>query len=45
MYENLQPGIYCVAYLGDKSVTTKLTVEVSLSSEQAAQVAFGLPVE
>ena len=45
MYEDLQPGIYCVAYMGGKSVTTKLTVEVHLSSEQVAQVAFGLPAE
>ena len=45
LYDELQPGIYCVAYLGGKSVTTKLTVEVSLSSDQIAQVAFGLPVE
>ena len=45
LYEDLQPGIYCVAYMGGKSVTTKLTVEVSLSSDQIAQVAFGLPAE
>lgn len=45
VYKDLQPGIYCVAYLGSKSVTTKLTVEVSLSSDQIAQVAFGLPAE
>ena len=44
-YVDLQPGIYCVAYLGSKGVTTKLTVEVNLSSEQVAQVAFGLPAE
>jgi uncharacterized protein (DUF2141 family) len=45
MYDDLQPGIYCVAYMGGKGVTTKLNVDVYLSSEEVAQVAFGLPPE
>jgi hypothetical protein len=45
MYKDLQPGIYCVAYMGSKGVTTKLNVDVYLSSEQVAQVAFGLSAE
>ena len=42
VYEELKPGVYCVAYMGNKGSTTKLTVEVPLSSEQEALVAFGL---
>jgi uncharacterized protein (DUF2141 family) len=42
IFDDLPPGIYCVAFLGDKGVTTKLNADVYLSSEQVAQVAFGL---
>ena len=42
VFKDLKPGRYCVAYMGSKGVTTKMTVEVALSSEQTAQVAFGL---
>ena len=45
VYKDRKPGIYCVAYMGSKGVTTKLTVEVYLSSEQEARVDFGLPAE
>ena len=42
VFTDLKPGRYCVAYVGGKSTTTKLTVEVYLSSEQTAQAFFGL---
>jgi uncharacterized protein (DUF2141 family) len=42
VFKDLKPGRYCVAYMGNKITTTRLTVEVSLSSEQVAQVNFEL---
>jgi uncharacterized protein (DUF2141 family) len=42
VFSNLKPGRYCVAYMGDKGLTTKLTKEVNLSSDQVLMVAFGL---
>jgi hypothetical protein len=42
LYQGLKPGTYCVMYMGSAGVTTKLTVEVYLSSEQQAVVGFGL---
>ncbi len=41
-YNDLKPGIYCVMYMGPRASTTKLTVEVHLSSEQEALIAFGV---
>ena len=38
---DLKPGHYCVAYSGDSTMTTKLTNEIDLSSEQTIQVIFG----
>ena len=45
IFEDLQPGVYCVAYLGGRGSTTKLTVEVHLSSEQETLVGFGITDE
>jgi hypothetical protein len=42
LYSDLTPGIYCVMYTGRSGTTTKLTVEVHLSSEQEIVVPFGL---
>jgi len=42
VFKDLKPGRYCVAYMGSKGVTTKLSAEVFLSSEQEVQVNFGL---
>ena len=42
VFRELDPGVYCVMYMGSSGTTTKLTVEVYLSSEQEAKVAFGL---
>lgn len=39
---DLKPGRYCVAYGGNRASSTKLTVEVDLSSEQNVQVQFGV---
>ena len=40
--EGLEPGIYCVEYLGDKPTTTKLTHEIPLNSGQEIKVFFGI---
>lgn len=42
VFEDLDPGVYCVMYMGTESLTTKITVEVHLSSEQEVRVGFGL---
>jgi uncharacterized protein (DUF2141 family) len=42
VFTNQKPGRYCVANMGDKGLTTKLTNEVNLSSDQVLLVAFGL---
>jgi uncharacterized protein (DUF2141 family) len=42
LFTNLKPGHYCVAYMGSKGSTTKLTIEVDVSSEQVVPVYFGL---
>ena len=44
-FKDLKPGVYCVMHTGSRGVTTKLTVEVPLSSEQVVNVAFGLAPE
>ena len=41
-FSELNPGVYCVMYMGSRGSTTKLTVEISLSSEQNEVVAFGV---
>ena len=41
-FSGLPAGKYCIAYMGGKSMTTKLTVQVYLSSEQVTQVFFGI---
>jgi hypothetical protein len=41
-FKDLKPGRYCVAYIGSVAITTRLTNEVYLSSDQVAQVSFGL---
>lgn len=45
LYEDLEPGNYCVMYMGRRGATTKLAVEVHLSSDQEAQIVFGLTAE
>ncbi len=42
VFTGLKPGVYCVMYMGDRLITTRMTIEVPLSSDQVAQVAFGL---
>jgi hypothetical protein len=42
IFSDLTPGKYCVMYMGDRLINTKLTVEVYLNSDQEAQVSFGL---
>jgi hypothetical protein len=39
--KNLKPGKYCVGYAGEKTMSSKLTLDVFLSSDQEAQVSFG----
>jgi uncharacterized protein (DUF2141 family) len=39
--KDLKPGKYCVAYAGEKTMSSKLTLDVYLSSDQQAQVSFG----
>jgi hypothetical protein len=41
VFSGLKPGRYCVAYMGTRGLTTKLTDLVDLSSEQEIQVVFG----
>ena len=42
VFNELKPGRYCISYMGGRASTTKLNSEVFLSSEQKAQVFFGL---
>ncbi len=42
LFENLAPGKYCTGYSGKKGVTSKITVEVYLSSDQKAVVSWGV---
>lgn len=42
IYEDLQPGKYCVMYLGGKSSTTPINSEIYLSSSQEGLVMFGV---
>jgi hypothetical protein len=41
VFTGLKPGRYCIAYMGTRGLTTKLTDLVDLSSEQEIQVVFG----
>jgi hypothetical protein len=41
-FEGLEPGKYCVMYMGSGKATTKLTHEIYLSSEQVLPVGFGI---
>jgi hypothetical protein len=43
--EGLAPGNYCVQYIGSRGITTRLTQEVPVSSDQASLVIFGLVEE
>jgi hypothetical protein len=45
LFQDLEPGRYCVSYSGDRRIGTKITVEVDLSSEQEIPVYFGLSEE
>ena len=42
VFEDLEPGVYCVMYLGSRGSTTKLTLEIELSSEQQIRMELGL---
>jgi uncharacterized protein (DUF2141 family) len=43
VFQNLKPGQYCVMGPGNsQTMTTKMTVEVNLSSEQTVEVIFGV---
>ena len=42
LFPELQPGTYCVMYLGSKPITTRITQDIHLSSDQEAVVYFGL---
>jgi hypothetical protein len=39
--KDLKPGKYCVGYSGEKAMSSKMTLDVLLSSDQDAQVSFG----
>jgi hypothetical protein len=39
--KDLKPGKYCVGYSGEKTMSSKMTLDVLLSSDQEAQVSFG----
>ena len=42
VFSELKPGVYCVALLGNRVVSTKLTQEIPVSSEQEKLVYFGI---
>jgi uncharacterized protein (DUF2141 family) len=42
LFTDLAPGTYCAAYYGGQALTTQIAVKVPLSSEQVAQVQFGV---
>ena len=42
MFSGLKPGVYCVALLSNRVVSTKLAQEIALSSEQERLVYFGI---
>jgi hypothetical protein len=39
--KDLKPGKYCIGYAGSKTMSSKLTMDVYVSSDQEAQVSFG----
>lgn len=45
LFADLKPGVYCVAYMGGESTTTRITIKVPVSSEQTTQVTFGVMPE
>ena len=45
LFTDLKPGVYCVAYMGGESTTTRITIKVPVSSEQTTQVTFGVMPE
>jgi len=42
LFKDLKPGKYCVAYFGERTMSTKMTLDVYVSSEQEAQSYFGV---
>jgi uncharacterized protein (DUF2141 family) len=42
VFKDLKPGKYCVAFMDNKAMTTAITREVNLSSDQEIKVVFGL---
>lgn len=45
LFENLKPGKYCVGLNGNYSNTTKMTLEVYVSSDRRTMVSFGIARE
>ena len=41
LIHDLKAGKYCVAYAGDKNLSSKMTLEVLLNSDQELEVSFG----
>ena len=39
--KDLKPGKYCVGYSGEKTMSSKMTLEVLVNSDQETQVSFG----
>lgn len=42
IFTDLTPGKYCAMYMGGKGLTTKITVDVYLSSDQEALISYGI---
>jgi uncharacterized protein (DUF2141 family) len=42
VFRELKPGTYCVMFMGMRPMTTKMTLEIGLSSDQEAVVLFGI---
>jgi uncharacterized protein (DUF2141 family) len=42
IFADLKPGKYCVAYYGGRALTSQIAVTVNLSSEQQAEVFYGV---
>jgi uncharacterized protein (DUF2141 family) len=42
VFKDLKPGAYCVAYMGSRGLDTKMTIMVTVSSDQVVDVLYGL---
>ena len=45
LFAELEPGVYCVALMSNRVVSTKLANQVPLSSEEVIRVHFGITEE